>query len=71
MSVMLKDTQSERYFIYVKGSPEMIHNYSKLKFQGFDDFIKKLSFSGFRSIGFGFKEIGVDEVRMYSDANRE
>ena len=42
-----------------------------MKFQGFDDLIKKLSFSGFRSIGFGFKEIEPNELHYFLDANRE
>lgn len=35
----------------------MIHNYSTLKFRGYDDFVKRLSFGGYRSIAFGCKSI--------------
>ena len=71
MSVLIRETQSDRHYIYIKGSPEMIHHYSTLKFDDFEEFIKKLSFSGYRSIGFGFKEITEDEVERYRNAERE
>jgi len=35
----------------------MIHEYSELKLIGFSHFIKKLSLEGYRSIGFGYREI--------------
>lgn len=55
MSVMIRENQTGKFFILAKGSPEMIHNFSTFKFANFNDFVKKLSFGGFRSIGFGYK----------------
>jgi hypothetical protein len=48
----------------------MIHHYSLKKVNGFEGLIKRLSFSGFRSIGFGFKEVKADEVERYLLADR-
>lgn len=55
MSILLREESSGKHFVFIKGSPEMIHHYSTKKIEGYDKFIKKLSFSGFRSIGFGYK----------------
>jgi magnesium-transporting ATPase (P-type) len=55
MSVLVRDPQADKHYVFIKGSPEMIHHYSVKKIQGFDNFVKKLSFSGYRSIGFGYK----------------
>jgi hypothetical protein len=49
----------------------MIHHYSIKKINNFDNFVKKLSFSGYRSIGFGYKEIKAEEVEGYSLKGRE
>ena len=55
MSVLVRDPQTDKHYVFVKGSPEIIHHYSVKRVNDFDDFVKKLSFSGYRSIGFGFK----------------
>jgi len=55
MSVLVKVVGSGKYYLFVKGSPEMIHKCSVFKFVGYDIFIKKLSLEGFRSIGFGYR----------------
>ena len=55
MSVMYRVKEHQRHFIAVKGSPEKIHNYAKVKHKGFDDFVKSLSLGGYRSIAFGFR----------------
>lgn len=57
MSVLVRSPQTNKHYVFVKGSPEMIHHYSLRKISGFDALVKRLSFSGFRSIGFGFKEV--------------
>jgi magnesium-transporting ATPase (P-type) len=49
----------------------MIHNYSTLKFRGYDDFVKRLSFGGYRSIAFGCKSIDEEELPRYLAADRE
>lgn len=71
MSVLVRDAQSDKHYVYVKGSPEMIHRYSTLKFDDFEEFVKKLSFSGYRSIGFGFKEVRSEEIQEYMNSERE
>ena len=42
MSVLIKSRSTGRYYVYVKGNPEMIHKYSSTKYSGFDNFIKKM-----------------------------
>lgn len=71
MSVLVRDPQGGRHTVFAKGSPEMIHNYSLLKLKGFEDFVKKLSFGGFRSIGFSCKEVSEAEAQRLMAAGRE
>lgn len=49
----------------------MIHKYSSTKFSGFEKFIKKMSFSGYRSIGFGYKEIRPQQLNLLLNGTRE
>ena len=60
MSVAVRNTQTSKYFIFVKGSPEMIHANSHLKINNYGEFIKRLSLEGYRSIGFGYREVSSD-----------
>jgi magnesium-transporting ATPase (P-type) len=55
MSVLVRNCHSNKSYIFVKGSPEMIHANSSLKYGDYDAFIKKLSLEGFRSISFGYR----------------
>jgi cation-transporting ATPase 13A3/4/5 len=71
MSVLVREPQSGKFYVFVKGSPEMIHHYSLRKVNGFEKLIKRLSFSGFRSIGFGYKEIQESELQQYMLRSRE
>jgi hypothetical protein len=49
----------------------MIHKFSSTKYAGFADFIKKMSFSGYRSIGCAYKEIRPEEVSLILNASRQ
>lgn len=49
----------------------MIHSFSRRKFQGFTDFVKRLSFGGFRSIAFGSKEIQGEQLEDYLAIHRD
>lgn len=71
MSVLVRDPHSNKSYIFVKGNPEMIHKYSNFKFAGFDEFIKRMSFSGYRSIGFGYKEIRNQDINEVIGGSRE
>jgi magnesium-transporting ATPase (P-type) len=55
MSVMFWCEKKRKYFVAVKGNPEMIHHYAAKRVEGFEQFIKKLSLDGYRSIAFGLK----------------
>jgi len=70
MSVLVREPLSEKFFVFVKGNPEMIHKYSTFRFSGFDQFIKRMSFSGYRSIGFGYKEVKVQDVSSFLNGSR-
>lgn len=71
MSVMFWCEKTRKYFVAVKGNPEMIHQYAARKVKDFDQFIKKLSLEGYRSIAFGLKEVGEKEVDSYLRGDRE
>jgi hypothetical protein len=57
MSVLVREAITRKLYIFVKGNPEIIHDYSIKKLDGFDKLIQRLSFSGFRTIGFGYSEV--------------
>ena len=65
MSVMVREKETGKVFVGVKGSPEKIHGFSRVKMEGFEGFVKLLSLSGYRSIGFGWKEVNPSEVAGY------
>lgn len=69
MSVLVR--LNGNYFVFAKGSPEIIHGFSTRKVKGFDGFLKKLSFSGYRAIGFGMKDVGGEEVEEVLKGERE
>lgn len=71
MSVMFWCENTKKYFVTVKGNPEMIHQYASKKVKDFEQFIKKLSLEGYRSIAFGFKEVSEREVESYLKGDRE
>jgi cation-transporting P-type ATPase 13A2 len=70
MSVLVRNCSSRKYFVFAKGSPEMIHSHSRLQHQGFHDFVKKLSLEGYRSIGFSFREVPEGKVQQLLAADR-
>jgi magnesium-transporting ATPase (P-type) len=57
MSVLVYDYDSNKYYIFAKGAPEMIHKISKVKYSYFDNLLKNVSYGGYRSIAYGYKEV--------------
>ena len=57
MSVLVHDTKDDKYYIFCKGAPEIIHNNSTFKYAYFEDLLQNVSYGGFRTIGYGYKEI--------------
>lgn len=55
MSVLIRDVQADRYYVFAKGAPEKMHNYSTKKYNYFKSLISKLSYEGLRTIGFSYK----------------
>ena len=70
MSVIVRNVDSQLLEVYVKGAPEMIYQYSVEKPKGYLEFIKKLSFSGFRTIAFSHKIIAEEELERLMDQDR-
>jgi len=57
MSVFVRDTKANKYYVFVKGAPERIERNSKVKFIFFDTLVANLSLGGYRTIGYGYKEV--------------
>jgi magnesium-transporting ATPase (P-type) len=55
MSVLVYDYEANKFYIFAKGAPEIIHINSINKYSYFDDLLKDISHSGYRSIAYGFK----------------
>lgn len=49
----------------------MIHHHSVRKVPDFDRLIKRLSFAGFRSIGFGYKEVAKEQLAQWLVQSRQ
>ena len=48
----------------------MIHANSIKKYSYFNDLLQNVSFRGFRSIAYGFKEVNKNDLEKYLQANR-
>lgn len=57
MSVMVHDVSLDKYFIFAKGAPEVIHGNSAIRYKYFDELLQNVSYGGFRTIAYGMKEI--------------
>jgi magnesium-transporting ATPase (P-type) len=70
MSVLALDTRTNKYYVFAKGAPEVIHRHSINKFQYFEQLLQTESYGGFRTIGYGFKEIDVKDLEENLGASR-
>lgn len=59
MSVLVKETKTNRHYILVKGAPEKIHSCSIKKIHKYDDIVSDMSFAGLRTIAYGWKNISL------------
>lgn len=48
----------------------MIHESSRLKYERYDEFIKRLSLEGYRSIAFGYREVPDSQVQELMSLDR-
>lgn len=62
MTVIVKTYPQEEYFVFSKGSPELIKKYSTNEVKGFNNLLKKMSLEGFRSIAFGYRQFYPDDL---------
>lgn len=71
MSVLAHDTHSGKYYVFAKGAPEVIHGHSTRKFAYFDRLLQTESYSGFRTIGYGCREVAEGRLKEELAASRE
>jgi magnesium-transporting ATPase (P-type) len=57
MSVLVHDSEDEKYYIFAKGAPEVILSNSTVKYDYFEDLLQNVSYGGFRTLAYGFKEV--------------
>lgn len=70
MSVLVHDVQTSKYYVFAKGAPEKMHNYSTKKFNYFSKLVSILSYEGLRTIAFSFKEINKTKLNEYLSTDR-
>lgn len=71
MSVLVKNCRTNRYFAFVKGAPERIDRNSVLKVKDYENLVSNLSLGGYRTIGYGYKEVLSTELDQYLTAPRD
>ena len=55
MSVLVRDTVTDKHYVFIKGAPERIDRNSVLKFKEFENLVASFSLGGYRTIGYGYK----------------
>ena len=70
MSVLVKDPADGKYYVFIKGAPELIYNNSTNKPKNLIEVVESLSLSGFRTIAAGYKQINAEFVQSYLTADR-
>ncbi len=57
MSVLVRDTSCDKYYIFVKGAPEKIQKVSNNKVIGFDKLLSDVSLAGLRCLAVAYREV--------------
>lgn len=65
MSVLVFDHETSKHYVFSKGAPEIIHGNSTKKYPYFDSLLQNVSYGGYRTIAYGFKEIPVSMKKAY------
>lgn len=71
MSVLVRDTNQKKHYVFVKGAPERIEKNSIVKYGYFEGLVANMSLGGFRTIGYGYKEIEDADVAKYLSSERD
>ena len=71
MSVLVRDCETNKYYVFVKGAPEKIERMSVVKIDNIEKIVQDLSLGGYRNIGFGYKEIEEEDIELYMKIKRE
>ncbi|OHT00518.1 Phospholipid-transporting ATPase 2 [Tritrichomonas foetus] len=62
MSVLLHKLNSEKYYLFSKGSPDSIANISKSKYSNYDLQINQLASLGYRILGLSYRTLSEEEA---------
>jgi len=57
MSVLARDEKNKKYYVFVKGSPELVLKHATNNCKEVSSLLKNINLEGFRAIGIGFKKI--------------
>ena len=57
MSVLVKDKANNKIYAFIKGAPEKIQKNSILKAKDYEKTVASLSLGGYRTIGYGYREV--------------
>ena len=73
MSVFIRDVTSNKYYIFTKGAPEKVRNFSLESTipSDFTDILEGKSIQGFRILGLGYKEVSVEMKEKVLTWSRE
>ena len=67
MSVLVRDTSTNKTYCFVKGAPEKIQRSSLNKYNDFNKLVASLSLAGLRNIAFAYKEVPNPDFFMITD----
>lgn len=71
MSVLVRDTATDKHYVFIKGAPERIDRNSVFRFREFENLVASFSLGGFRTIGYGYKEVSKDKLSQYLEGERD
>jgi len=55
MSVLARDTRTDKYYAFIKGAPERIDRNSVFKYKDFEHMVASFSLGGYRTIAYAYK----------------
>jgi magnesium-transporting ATPase (P-type) len=71
MSVLVRDTNKDKIYVFIKGAPERIDRNSIFKFKDFENIVASFSLGGYRTIGYGYKEVPSHKLNLYLEGERD
>jgi len=71
MSVLVRETNTDKLYVFVKGAPERIDKNSVFRFKEFENLVASFSLGGYRTIGYGYKEVPNHKMNLYLEGERD